>query len=47
LIARPVEDTFDSVADERDVPPYNPHMLRAEKLTPGPIGLAAMVITSG
>jgi len=38
LIARPVEDLFDSVADKRNEPRYNPHMRRAEKLTPGPIG---------
>jgi hypothetical protein len=38
LIARPVEQV-DFVVDERNEPRYNPRMLRAEKLTPGPIGL--------
>ena len=37
-IARPVEDVFDFVADERNEPRYNPHMGSVEKLTPGPIG---------
>jgi polyketide cyclase/dehydrase/lipid transport protein len=36
-IARPIEDVFDYVADERHEPEYNPQMLRSEKLTPGPI----------
>ena len=39
LITRPVEEVFDFVADERNEPRYNPRMLRAEKLTPGPIGV--------
>ena len=33
MIARPVEEVFDFVADERNEPRYNPRMLRAEKLT--------------
>ena len=37
-IARPVEDVFDLVADERNEPRYNPQMTAVEKLTPGPIG---------
>jgi uncharacterized protein YndB with AHSA1/START domain len=37
VIARPVEDVFDFVADERNEPKYNPRMVRAEKLTPGPV----------
>lgn len=37
MIARPVEDVFDFVADERNEPKYNPRMVRAEKLTPGPV----------
>jgi hypothetical protein len=36
VIARPVEDVFDFVADERNEPKYNPRMIRAEKVTPGP-----------
>ena len=39
VIERPVEEVFDFVADARNEPRYNPRMLRAEKLTPGPIGL--------
>jgi hypothetical protein len=37
VIARPVEEVFDFVADERHEPEYNPRMVRAEKVTPGPI----------
>jgi hypothetical protein len=39
VIARPVEEVFEFVTDERNEPRYNPRMLRAEKLTPGPIGV--------
>jgi Polyketide cyclase / dehydrase and lipid transport len=38
IIERPVEEVFDFVADERNEPRYNPRMVRAEKLTAGPIG---------
>jgi hypothetical protein len=38
VIGRPVEEVFDFVADERNEPRYNPRMLRAEKLSAGPIG---------
>jgi hypothetical protein len=38
LIEKRVEDVFDFVADERNEPRFNPRMLRAEKLSPGPIG---------
>ncbi len=38
VIACPVEDVFDFVADERNEPKYNPRMVRAEKVTPGPVG---------
>jgi len=37
VIVRPVEDVFDFVADERNEPKYNPRMVQAEKVTPGPI----------
>lgn len=51
LIRRPVEDVFDFVADERNEPRYNPSMVRAEKLTDGPIGpgthWAATVLARG
>jgi uncharacterized membrane protein len=39
VINRPLDEVFDFVADARNEPLYNPRMLRAEKLTPGPIGL--------
>ncbi|SDO69785.1 Polyketide cyclase / dehydrase and lipid transport [Nakamurella panacisegetis] len=39
LIRRPVEEVFDFVADERNEPTYNPNMIGAEKITPGPIGV--------
>jgi uncharacterized membrane protein len=39
VIDRPVEEVFDFVADARNEPRYNPRMLRAEKLSPGPVGL--------
>jgi uncharacterized protein YndB with AHSA1/START domain len=41
VINRPVEEVFDFVADERNEPRYNPGMLRAEKLSPGPVGLGS------
>jgi hypothetical protein len=37
VIARPVEDVFDAVADETN--PFDPRIVRAAKLTTGPIGL--------
>jgi uncharacterized protein YndB with AHSA1/START domain len=37
-IARPVEEVFDTVADNRNEPSYNRQMARSEKLTDGPIG---------
>jgi len=37
IIARPVDEVFDFVADERNEPKYNPRMVRVDKLTPGPI----------
>lgn len=39
VIARPVEEVFDAVADERNEPTYNPRMTSVAKLTPGPIGV--------
>jgi hypothetical protein len=38
VIERPAEEVFDFVADERNEPLYNPRMIRAEKLTEGPVG---------
>jgi len=41
VIQRPIEEVFDFVADERNEPRYNPQMTRAEKVSPGPIGLGS------
>jgi hypothetical protein len=41
IIQRPVEEVFDFVADERNEPRYNRRMVRAEKVSPGAIGLGA------
>jgi uncharacterized protein YndB with AHSA1/START domain len=38
VIDRPVEVVFDYVADQSNEPQYNPGMVRAEKITPGPVG---------
>jgi hypothetical protein len=38
VIARPAETVFDFAADQRNGPLYNPRMVRAEKVTGGPIG---------
>jgi hypothetical protein len=38
LISRPMEEVFDFVADQRNEPRYNPRMVRAEKITDGPVG---------
>src|SRR6266545_7811205 len=38
VIGRPAGEVFDFVADERNEPKYNPRMLRADKVTRGPIG---------
>ena len=38
VIGRPVDVVFDYVADQRNEPEYNPHMVRAEKITAGPVG---------
>jgi hypothetical protein len=37
-IARPVDVVFDYVADQSNEPQYNPRMVRAEKITAGPVG---------
>ncbi len=37
VIGRPPADVFDYVADQSNEPRYNPHMVRAEKVTPGPV----------
>jgi hypothetical protein len=38
VIGRPVEVVFDYVADQSNEPRYNPQMVRAEKITAGPVG---------
>jgi hypothetical protein len=38
IIARPAEAVFDFAADQRNEPRYNPRMVRADKLTGGPVG---------
>jgi uncharacterized protein YndB with AHSA1/START domain len=38
VINRPIEEVFDFLADGRNEPHYNPHMLRAEQVPDGPIG---------
>ena len=38
LIRRPVDVVFDYVADQSNEPQYNAQMVRAEKITPGPVG---------
>ena len=37
-IDAPVDEVFDLVADERNEPRYNPRIVRAEKLSDGPVG---------
>jgi hypothetical protein len=41
VINRPAEEVFDFAADERNEPQYNPRMIRAEKTSPGPVGLGS------
>ena len=41
-IARPAETVFDFAADQRNEPRYNPRMVRADKLTGGPVGKGTM-----
>jgi hypothetical protein len=38
VIDRPVSEVFDFVVDERNEPSYNPRIIAAEKLSPGPVG---------
>lgn len=46
-IERPVEVVFDFVADQTNEPQYNPSMVRAEKVTPGPLGGSTRMWWSG
>lgn len=43
-IAAPVETVFDLVADERNEPRYNPRIVRAEKVSEGPVGAGARFV---
>ena len=38
VIGRPVDVVFDYVTDQGNEPRYNPQMVRAEKITAGPVG---------
>ena len=38
VIGRPVDVVFDYAADQSNEPQYNPRMVRAEKITAGPVG---------
>lgn len=44
VIAAPVEEVFDLVADERNEPRYNPRIARAQKVSEGPVGRGSMFI---
>ena len=39
VIGQPVDVVFDYVADQSNEPQYNPQMVRAEKITTGPVGI--------
>lgn len=39
VIDRPIEAVFDYVADQSNEPQYNPQMVKAEKITAGPVGV--------
>jgi uncharacterized protein YndB with AHSA1/START domain len=43
-IDAPVEEVFDLVADERNEPRYNPRIVRAEKVSDGPVGAGARFV---
>jgi uncharacterized protein YndB with AHSA1/START domain len=46
VIGRPIDEVFDFVADERNEPTFNPRMLRAEKVTEGPIGTGTRFVAT-
>ena len=39
-----VDEVFDMVADERNEPRYNPRIVRAEKVSEGPVGAGARFV---
>ena len=43
-IEAPVEEVFDLVADERNEPRYNSRIVRAEKVSDGPVGRGARFV---
>ena len=43
-IDAPVDEVFDMVADERNEPRYNPRIVRAEKVSEGPVGRRARFV---
>ena len=43
-IDAPVDEVFDMVADERNEPRYNPRIVRAEKVSEGPVGRGARFV---
>lgn len=43
-IDAPVGEVFDMVADERNEPRYNPRIVRAEKVSDGPVGMGARFV---
>ena len=43
-IDAPVDEVFDLVADERNEPRYNPRIVRAEKVSEGPVGVGARFV---
>ena len=43
-IGAPVDEVFDIVADERNEPRYNPRIVRAEKVSSGPVGKGARFV---
>jgi uncharacterized protein YndB with AHSA1/START domain len=44
-IEAPIEEVFDLVADERNEPKYNPRMIRAEKVSQGPVATGSRFVT--
>jgi uncharacterized protein YndB with AHSA1/START domain len=44
VIDAAIADVFDTVADERNEPRYNPRIVRAEMLTDGPVGAGSRFV---
>ena len=44
MIDAPVDEVFDLVADERNEPRYNPRIVRAEKVSEGPVGRGTLFV---